>query len=187
MKFTDGYWNIREGVTPHYAVHVYDVDVEPDALTVYAPTRRINHRGDTLNLPLLTVRFSSPMENVIRVQVQHFKGGHPRKPEFTLYPQPTPAVTIHNDDQAATLTSGQLTVRIEKAGDWKVQFKDGDKTITSSGWRALGIVDTAEGRFIHEQLALGVGECVYGLGERFTPFVKNGQVVDIWQEGRRVH
>ncbi len=27
-----------------------------------------------------------------------------------------------------------------------------------------------------------MGECVYGLGERFTPFVKNGQVVDIWNE-----
>ena len=33
---------------------------------------------------------------------------------------------------------------------------------------------------MHEQLALGVGENVYGLGERFTPFVKNGQAVDIW-------
>ena len=31
------------------------------------------------------------------------------------------------------------------------------------------------------QLALGVGETVYGLGERFTPFVKNGQTVDIWK------
>ena len=28
------------------------------------------------------------------------------------------------------------------------------------------------------ELSLGVGECVYGLGERFTAFVKNGQSVD---------
>ena len=34
--------------------------------------------------------------------------------------------------------------------------------------------------YVHEQLALGVGETVYGLGERFGPFVKNGQTVDIW-------
>ena len=33
---------------------------------------------------------------------------------------------------------------------------------------------------MHERLALGVGETVYGLGERFGPFVKNGQTVDIW-------
>ena len=32
------------------------------------------------------------------------------------------------------------------------------------------------------ELGLGVGELVYGLGERFTPFVKNGQVVDLWNE-----
>jgi alpha-D-xyloside xylohydrolase len=43
-------------------------------------------------------------------------------------------------------------------------------------------VDTPDGRFIHEQLNIGVGECIYGLGERFSAFVKNGQVVDIWNE-----
>ena len=32
------------------------------------------------------------------------------------------------------------------------------------------------------ELSLAPGECVYGLGERFTAFVKNGQVVDIWNE-----
>jgi alpha-D-xyloside xylohydrolase len=31
-------------------------------------------------------------------------------------------------------------------------------------------------------MSLGVGEQVYGLGERFTPFIKNGQTVDIWNE-----
>lgn len=29
-------------------------------------------------------------------------------------------------------------------------------------------------------LSLSVGELVYGMGERFTPFVKNGQSIDIW-------
>ena len=33
-----------------------------------------------------------------------------------------------------------------------------------------------------EQLSLDIGELVYGMGERFTPFVKNGQTVEIWNE-----
>ena len=33
-----------------------------------------------------------------------------------------------------------------------------------------------------EQLALDVDEYVYGLGEQFTPFVKNGQTVEMWNE-----
>jgi alpha-D-xyloside xylohydrolase len=186
MKFTDGYWRIRPNVTAHYPVHVHDVEIEAgparpvDALTVYGATKRLAHRGDTLNLPLLTVRFSSPMPNVIRVQMVHHQGGRPIKPAFDLNVQPPPEVEIHDDAQAATLTSGRLTVRVEKKGDWRVEFKDGDKVITSSGWQGMGIMDAPEGQFILEQLALGVGECVYGLGERFTPFVKNGQVVDMW-------
>ena len=182
MKFTDGYWQMRPGVTPHFPVQVHEAEIEPDALTVYGATRRLTHRFDTLNIPLLTVRFSSPMPNVIRVQMYHHKGRRPRKPEFQLKAQPAPDVEIRDDEQAATLTSGLLTVRVEKAGDWQIAFKDGDRVITSSGWRAMGIMETEWGRYIHEQLALGVGECVYGLGERFTPFVKNGQVVDMWNE-----
>jgi alpha-D-xyloside xylohydrolase len=182
MKFTDGYWQIREGVTPYYPAQVHGIKVEAESLTVFAPTRKINGRGDTLNCPVLTVRFSSPAENIIRVQIVHHKGTHVPQPEFEIKPQAAPKVVIQDDEQAASLTSGQLSVRIAKAGDWKIEFKDGVRTITSSGWRGMGLMDTPAGRFIHEQLALGVGECVYGLGERFTAFVKNGQVVDLWNE-----
>ena len=31
-----------------------------------------------------------------------------------------------------------------------------------------------------ERLDLGVGETVYGLGERFTALVRNGQTVETW-------
>jgi len=182
MKFTDGYWQMRKGVTPYYAEQVHDVEIEKDSLTVYAPTKKLQGRGDTLNLPLLTIHYSSPMENIIRVKIVHHKGGIPRKPEFEIHEQADLKVIISNDKNLATLTSGNLSVRIHKGEDWLVEFISGDKVLTSSGWRAAGVVDTQDGRFIHEQLSLGVGENVYGLGERFTTFIKNGQVVDIWNE-----
>ena len=73
-------------------------------------------------------------------------------------------------------------MRVAKGPDWRVEFLDGDRVITSSGWRGMAMMDAPDGRFMVEQLSLGVGECVYGLGERFTPFVRNGQVVDLWNE-----
>jgi alpha-D-xyloside xylohydrolase len=181
MKFTDGYWEMQPGVTPHYAAHVHETEHDAESLTAYAVTRRLNHRGDTLNQPLLTVRYSSPMPDVIRVQAVHHKGQRDRGPHFGLAGE-HPPVHMEDGETAATLTSGGLTVRVAKGADWRVDFLAGDRVLTSSGWRALGIVDTPAGRFIHEQLNLGVGECVYGLGERFTPFVRNGQVVDLWNE-----
>lgn len=188
MKFTDGYWHMRPGVAAHFPAHVHEVEIEPDALAVYAPTKRLTHRGDTLNLPLLTVRFSSPLPNVIRVQIVHHAGARPQQPEFQLKPQPPHEVSIADDAQAATLTSGRLTVRVDKGNEaqpaerWRIEFKDGECVVTSSGWRGMGYIETAKGNYVHEQLALGVGECVYGLGEHFTAFVKNGQVVDMWNE-----
>lgn len=181
MKFTDGYWQMQKGVNPHYAEQVHDLEIDSDSITVYAPTKKLQSRGDTLNLPLLTIRYSSPMENVIQVQVIHHKGVRPPKPEFEIYKQ-NPKIKIENEENFATLTTGDLSVHIHKNENWLVEYIANNKTITSSGWRALGFVDTPQGRFIHEQLNLGVGEQVYGLGERFTSFIKNGQVVDIWNQ-----
>jgi alpha-D-xyloside xylohydrolase len=182
MKFTDGYWETRSGCSPHFATQVHEVEPGPDSLTVYAATKQLNSRGDTLNLPMLTLRLSSPMANVIRVQLVHHRGSALKGPAFELKPQNAPEVSVSEDAQSAELTSGQLTARVSKGKDWRLEFRDGEKVITFSGWRGLGYVDTPEGRFVHEQLNLGVGELVYGLGERFTPFVKNGQVVDMWNE-----
>lgn len=182
MKFTDGYWQMRAGVTPHYAAQVHEVETEKEAMTVYAPIGKLRERGHSVNQPLLTVRFSSPLEGIIRVQVVHHKGELPGKPDFSLQEGTLPQVWISNDEQYASLKSGSLSVRVHKGDDWLVEFLGDGQILTSSGWRALGFVDTPEGRYIHEQLSLGVGACVYGLGERFTAFVKNGQVVDMWNQ-----
>jgi alpha-D-xyloside xylohydrolase len=64
-----------------------------------------------------------------------------------------------------------------------MDFFKGEEKITSSGHRGLAYVKTQEeGNFMREQLGLSVGELVYGLGERFTPFVKNGQTIEVWNE-----
>ncbi len=181
MKFTEGFWRMRPGVTPYYPVQVYEVEIELDSLTVYAATRQVTHRVATVGMPLITVRFSSPMLNVIRVQIYHHKGWKPSKPAFQVNTDPLTKVEINEDSQAVALKSGRLTVRIDK-DSWKVTFMDGSRVVTSSGWKAMGIMNTPEGKYVREQLSLGVGECVYGLGERFTPFVKNGQTVEMWNE-----
>lgn len=36
--------------------------------------------------------------------------------------------------------------------------------------------------FMRERLDIEPGEYIYGLGERFTPFVRNGQSADTWNE-----
>jgi alpha-D-xyloside xylohydrolase len=180
MKFTDGYWMLRDGVQAHYPVEVLDVQARPDSLSVYAPTQHIRHRGDLLKGPQITLTYTSPMPDVIGVTVTHFAGEAPREPRFSLSEEPA-EVTVTAEDDAATFTSGALSARVARTGDWRVDFTAGGRRLTGGSWKTTAIMETGDGRhYIREQLDLGVGHHVYGLGERFGPLVKNGQTVDIW-------
>jgi alpha-D-xyloside xylohydrolase len=79
-----------------------------------------------------------------------------------------------------------LTARLLRGEAWGLEFVADGRVFTRSGGRGIGYVDVrgkdGTTHYVHEQLTLGVGECVYGLGERFTSFVKNGQVVEIWNK-----
>lgn len=182
MKFTDGYWLMRDGVSASYATEVAETRVEDDRLTLYAPVRHVESRGHTLNSPLLTVECWSPAEGVIGVRSSHHTGGVDRGPHFTLNPAPDHIPGITRDGSTVELTSGALSLRVDTEAPWRLDFRADGRPLTSAGGRGTGFVTTAEGEH-HSvgQLALDVGELVYGLGERFTPFVKNGQTVDIWQ------
>ncbi|MGI5375834.1 alpha-xylosidase [Streptomyces sp. CA-251387] len=180
MKFSDGYWLLREGVTAAHPVQVLDVTATDGALEIHAPTQPIRHRGDLLKGPVVTISAHAPMPDVIGVTFTHFEGEQPRGPEFELTEQDVPGQVAY-DEEHATLTSGELSVRVARTGTWHVDFLAHGRTLTSSGPKGMGIMRDATGaHYLREQLGLGVGTSVYGLGERFGPLVKNGQVVDIW-------
>ena len=176
MKITDGMWLIREGMDPHYAAEAYDVAATPDGLTVYAPERRVDHRGSVLNTALLTVRLTAPLPGIIGVEVAHHSGGADRGPRFGLAQdgshRPETAIT----DDIAEVRSGSLTARVRRGAPWHLEFSHDGQVLTTNGVKALGFVNTAAGEHhMFAQLSLGVGETVYGLGERFTAFVRTAR------------
>jgi alpha-D-xyloside xylohydrolase len=191
MKFTHGFWQLRPGVTALYAQEAYDVDAAGDSLVITAPTKVIAARGDTLNRATMTVTLNSPLEGVIGVRAQHFIGATEPVGFELVGEEPGHGIA---DAAAGTLTSGDLTARITAGAPWNLTFEAAGRTLTSSGHKSLGYVNVAPDAvidagqvgheraetYLHEQLALGVGELVYGLGERFGPLVKNGQTVEVW-------
>jgi alpha-D-xyloside xylohydrolase len=201
MKFTDGFWQHRPGVTALYAQEAYDIEQKDAALVVTAPTTVIRQRGDVLNRPTLTITLSSPLEGVVRVRIAHHTGGAWHG-GFDLPGAVAGGVGAASvSDEGGVLSSGPLTARIAPGAPWNLSFEVDGTRVTGSGARAQGYIQVAadaqvdsgivgnarsgtaapfEPAFVHEQLDLGVGELIYGLGERFGPLVKNGQSVDIW-------
>lgn len=183
MKFTDGYWLHLPGVDILRPRDVTDVEATEDSLSVFAATTIQHTRGDSLNRPVVTVTFTSPMDDVIGVRIEHHAGGVDREPRFALERTPADVKVVPptQDEPTALFRSGGLTARVATTGPWSVEFESGGRVLTSSTERSVGVVRDAQGRpFVHEQLSLGVREHLFGLGERFGAFVKNGQSIDTW-------
>lgn len=181
MQFTDGNWLMLPGVNGQYPVQVYDVEAEADSLTIYAPTRKINHRGATLDGAVLAIKLFSPLPDVIGVRIYHHAGGKERGPRFELQENSAKDIKITTDECEVSLESGSLRATALKKKNFALEFYSGGKLITKSDHRSMAYLEVdGKGSYLREQLRLGVGECVYGLGERFTAFVKNGQSIDIW-------
>ena len=181
MKFTNGYWLIRPNFQMQYATQAVRVEKRPDALHVLSACRPIHHRGDTLDGGTLDVTFTAPRENIIRVTVTHFAGKRDNAPHFETCEEPVNAV-IEENGETASFTSGKLTARVQKGESWRVDYVADGRVLTSSAFRGMGrALDKDTGKtYMSDSLMLDVGECVYGLGERFAAYVKNGQSIDMW-------
>lgn len=176
MKFTDGHWMMREGITPTYAVEVLDVATTAEGMRILAPTYPVRNRRDLQSGAVLTLDVTTPLPDVIGVRVTHHAGTATKAPQFELFPvNTTPTV------DGTTLTSGALSVRLNRAEPWRIDFLAGGRTLTSGDAKDTAIMSTSDGgHHLVQRLGLNVGDAVYGMGERYGPLVKNGQAVDIW-------
>lgn len=183
MKFSDGNWMMLPGVRAHYATEVYEADEKDGGLDLLVPTRKIRHRGDTLEGPVLTVRISSPMPDVVRIQSGHFLGSREPKPSFELEPQPHFEPETEITDDFVRFKTGVVEAKIDRTQDFRIEFFANELKFAETPNRGLAKMELSCGRtYAMAQLNLTVGEQVFGLGERFTSLIKNGQTVEIWNK-----
>lgn len=193
MKFNNGCWLFREGTACFSPQEVYYTKITDTEVTLCAPTHPIGHRGDTLGGINLNIRISSPMPDILRIQADHHMGRLERTPSFELKLDAPQKLQVEETKETITITSGSLSLVITK-NPWSMTYKSGGKVLTESRGRDLALMKTAykgdfyevdgdlEDTYMREQLGIDVGELLYGTGERFIPFVKNGQSVEIYNE-----
>ena len=182
MKFTNGFWLKREGVSLQHAAQVFEAEYS-EKLRLLGTPIVIRQRANTLSIPTFNLTIDSPLADVLRIQINRHSGG-PTALRFALNETDSPT-SFTEDDAAWHLRAGRLEAVISKGEKWQLDFLGDGELLTSSSDKSLAYADVQErdgtnGFYIFNQLNLGVGELVYGLGERFTPFIKNGQTVDIW-------
>ncbi|KAF9028284.1 hypothetical protein BDZ89DRAFT_1133744 [Hymenopellis radicata] len=221
VKFSTGMWENSPSVAISWATEIVKSEALKDRLRCVATTRKIYHRGDTLNAPTITMECSSPLPDVIHLEAYHWKAHAPtaQGPHYEVFPtiDVKEVASIRKDGIQATKTETGLTLYTNtltaafdtRPGQFNFDIRShgarsptgitssNDYLLTQLGWRSVGyvkrdtnlqhpnlnLVDPDKGdMWMTMQFQISVGEKIYGLGERFGPFVKNGQGVEMWNE-----
>lgn len=183
MKFTEGYWRVREGFQSLHPRTVHHARLGKDgrSMTVFAPSRPATERGHTLSNPEFTLTLDAPADGVISVTLEHFTGRKPKTPDFDVF-EPGAERVVRDVGEALRFTSGDLEFTLDR-NTAEFTFSAGGERLTGSAFKGVGSLTGPDGQsYVHQELTLGVGETVFGLGERFGPVAKNGQVVDMWND-----
>lgn len=182
MKFTKGYWMNLPGVENADCVQIREVKNLGDRVYLYAVPYPQDDRA--MGGPVLEMYISSPRTDILRTEAFHFMGSAKKEPPFELETEPV-SLEVTDSGNELSIQSGKTQLRITKRPASFTYYYDGRK-LTSIGDRfghaMISTMKTPDGPYMRVQMDLDIGEKVYGLGERFTPFVKNGQTVDMWNE-----
>ncbi|WP_162012673.1 alpha-xylosidase [Streptococcus sp. S784/96/1] len=182
MKYLNGGWLIREGFEVKYATHVYDYRITDKSLTIYMPYSYVSHKGATLDGGLMTMEISTPHPDIVGVKLYNHRGCQKRSSQFEIQKQKCQPI-ITETDEILTFKSKDLAVTITKGEQLLVDFIYKGNVIAKSYPRSKAyITDDKANPHLSEQLSIDINEKIYGFGERFTNFVKNGQSVRIWNE-----
>lgn len=199
MKFYHGRWEKKMGVGVYCPKEIYEYQIAERELTFLAPDSYIRNKGMTLDRVNMTFRVSVPREEVFRIEMEHYKGVVCRPPHFdvqiherelSVEESPTPLQTDRAEEELV-VRSGRAELRIRKQELRMELLYDGERR-TTIGPGDLCYIRTEDQGLLYEEFsgpvymraatALSVGECIYGLGERFGPLVKNGQNAELFNE-----
>jgi alpha-D-xyloside xylohydrolase len=172
---------MREGVKAAYGKTAHRIDTTADGLTIYSPSKVIIDRGDTLNIPLITSRIHSPMKNIIGMKISHHEGGISLGPHFELAHDGS-ALSTNREGKKFASTNGDISLQITEGELFNLELFGEGKHLTRISNKGIAWMNDNGDSYMNIQLNLAVGELIYGLGEHFTPLVKNGQTIEIWNE-----
>ena len=129
---------------------------------------------------MLTINISSPINDIIKISTCHFEGVQYKGPFANIYKSQAD-VKINETDDFIEYISGNTKAIIDKRpNNWSISFYGGERFLTKTGYHNLACMQTSNGNYMVEQLFLDSNETIYGFGEKFTNFIKNGQSVDTW-------
>lgn len=198
MKFTKGRWLNKDGVQIYNAVQVRETRVLGNRLYLYTVPNEYN--APLIGGVMMELFVSSPQPDIIRLEAYHHRGSNQKMPKFDLNIMDV-VPEIEDTADYVSYKSGDTKLVIRKRPcTFTYYYKD--KKIANVGTLStirvqddemmdkqldLELIGSSKNasrssNFMRVQMDVSFGEKIYGLGECFTPLVKNGQSFTVWND-----
>ena len=143
MKFTNGFWLLRDDFTADYVRDIYCVEETDTDVRFFGPYRKIEGRGDVLNIGMMTFTVTAPMEDVLGIRMTNHAGNYVKTPAFALGGTPGRKCKVQNRD-GWEFTSGKLALKIE-TGSPVMTFYGEKKELTRIPQKTMGMMYQKDG------------------------------------------
>lgn len=181
MKYLNGNWLVKDGFSIDYGQCIYDSRIEDNKLTLWVPFKEITDPGMTLDDGMITLEISSPRENIINTKIINYRGSVDHGPNFKLNQDKNISPEIKETIDKFIFKSGKTKLEISKGSQILFHYFYENELKAEIAARSIARIFDPEGNVhMSNSFVLEPGEKIYGLGERFSNFVKNGQEVEMW-------
>ena len=182
MKIRYGAWVDLPGISTKEVAQIREAKF--DSHSLYLFTVNYNNDKRALEDSMIEVFVSAPSKDALRVEARHFSGSRKKMPKFDLNLENLPIDVCENGD-SLTVTNGKMRLEIKKnPAEFDFYYENRYLTSFAKKWERSYISHVIKNgeSYMDAHLSVDIDEKIYGLGERFTSLVKNGQSVDIWNE-----
>lgn len=181
MKYLNGNWLVKDGFSIDYGQCIYDSRIEDNKLTLWVPFKEITDPGMTLDDGMITLEISSPRKNIINTKIINYRGAVDHGPNFKLNKDRNISPEIKEAVDKFIFKSGKTRLEITKGNQILFHYFYENELKAEVDARSIARIFDPEGNVhMSNSFVLEPGEKIYGLGERFSNFVKNGQEVEMW-------
>ena len=158
-------------------------DKHSKEIRIYAPSNKIYNRGCTLGGVSITLRIGVALPGVFRIRLSHFEGrnGHEltyilRESKEELDYTIGDGIEIRSDG-AVLKVSPEMNITLIQDGNVVTTILSKDMMYVRANGFGDAYITNEDVNYMSAGTNLSVGESIYGLGEQFGPFIKNGQSV----------
>lgn len=181
MKYLNGNWLVKDGFSIDYGQCIYDSRIEDNKLTLWVPFKEITDPGMTLDDGMITLEISSPRENIINTKIINYRGSVDHGPNFKLSQNQNISPEIKETVDKFIFKSGKTKLEISKGSQILFHYFYENELKAEVAARSIARIFDPDGKVhMSNSFVLEPGEKIYGLGERFSNFVKNGQEIEMW-------